>query len=126
MAEYDLTQKLIPHLDRHLAIPLLGHLSDIGLFPAEQLTKAQYDLVKGTNMVDYVKALHDQLPAGAESRDFEKLRGDATRRYEELQKQAQPVIKVIEDPEAVAKLKSGLDKERNLQLLETEYHVCYL
>ena len=41
MAEYDLTQKLILHLDRHLAIPLLTHLSDIAIFPPEQLAKAQ-------------------------------------------------------------------------------------
>lgn len=53
MADYDLTQvsihpsdkadnqKLIPHLDRHLAIPLLNHLSDIAIYPAEQLAKAQ-------------------------------------------------------------------------------------
>jgi translation initiation factor 3 subunit E len=41
MAEYDLTAKLIPYLDRHLAIPLLSHLTDTGLFPAQQLAKAQ-------------------------------------------------------------------------------------
>jgi hypothetical protein len=90
MAEYDLTQvrltfppsawgaamgsrwrtslqKLIPHLDRHLAIPLLNHLSDIAIFPAEQLAKAQYDLVKGTNMVDYVEQLYEQAKADGAS-----------------------------------------------------------
>lgn len=80
MAEYDLTQvrlhrlvntkqqeylltfqKLIPHLDRHLAIPLLAHLSELEIFPADQIARAQYDLVKGTNMVDYVQQLHEQI-----------------------------------------------------------------
>ncbi|WWC98263.1 eukaryotic translation initiation factor 3 subunit E [Kwoniella sp. B9012] len=93
MAEYDLTQKLIPHLDRHLAIPLLNHLSDIAIFPAEQLAKAQYDLVKGTNMVDYVEQLHEQAKTG-ESRDFAKLREEATAKYQELQEKAQPVMKI--------------------------------
>lgn len=60
-------QKLIPHLDRHLAIPLLNHLSDIAIFPAEQLAKAQYDLVKGTNMVDYVEQLYEQAKADGAS-----------------------------------------------------------
>jgi translation initiation factor 3 subunit E len=36
---------------------------------------------------------------------------------------AQPVMKVIEDPEAVAKLRSGGDREKNLDLLRTEYNV---
>ena len=34
-------QILIPHLDRHLAIPLLTHLSETSLFPAEQVARAQ-------------------------------------------------------------------------------------
>ncbi|WWC65295.1 eukaryotic translation initiation factor 3 subunit E [Kwoniella dejecticola CBS 10117] len=122
MAEYDLTQKLIPHLDRHLAIPLLNHLSDVAIYPAEQLAKAQYDLVKGTNMVDYVESLHEQAGAG-ESRDFAKLREEATARYQELQEKAQPVMKVIEDPDAVAKLRSGVDKDKNLDLLKSEYNI---
>lgn len=60
-----IVQKLIPHLDRHLAIPLLAHLSDISLFPAEQLARAQYELVKGTNMVDYVQQLQEQIGGDA-------------------------------------------------------------
>lgn len=40
MAEYDLTQKLIPHLDRHLVIPLLDHLSESEGFDAAQIAKA--------------------------------------------------------------------------------------
>jgi translation initiation factor 3 subunit E len=32
-------------------------------------------------------------------------------------------MKVIEDPEAVAKLRSGIDKEKNLDLLRSEYNV---
>ncbi|KAL7420863.1 eukaryotic translation initiation factor 3 subunit E [Cryptotrichosporon argae] len=126
MAEYDLTQKLIPHLDRHLAIPLLDHLADVGTFPAEQVSKAQYELVKGTNMVDYALEKYQQVKAeGAdvEPRDFDRLRAEATTRFETLQAAAQPVLKVIEDPEAIAKLKSGVDKEKNLELLRSEYNI---
>jgi translation initiation factor 3 subunit E len=70
MAEYDLTQKLIPYLDRHLAFPLLSFLSDHDLFPADQIVRAQYELAKETNMVDYAAGLFNQvypdqeLPAG--------------------------------------------------------------
>jgi len=122
MAQYDLTQKIIAHLDRHLAIPLLEHLSETAIFPAQQIAKAQYDLVKGTNMVDYVEQLHEQS-GEAESRDFAKLRADATTRYQQLQEMAQPVMKVIEDPEAVTKLRSGGDREKNLDMLKSEYNI---
>nr|ODN96774.1 eukaryotic translation initiation factor 3 subunit E [Cryptococcus depauperatus CBS 7855] len=122
MAQYDLTQKLIPHLDRHLAIPLLTHLYEIELYPADQLVKAQYDLAKGTNMVDYVEQFHAQL-GNAEPTDFEKLRQGATAKFQQLQEKAQPVTNVIGDPDAVAKLKSGGDKEMNLEMLRSEYKI---
>lgn len=61
MANYDLTQTMIPYFDRHLAFPLLAHLADSELFPVEQVTAAQYELAKGTNMVDYAVSLFQQL-----------------------------------------------------------------
>lgn len=61
MAAYDLTQKLVPYLDRHLAFPLLAHLAETSLFPPEQIHQAQYELAKGTNMVDYAITLFEQL-----------------------------------------------------------------
>ena len=122
MAEHDLTQKLIPHLDRHLAIPLLGHLADVASFPQEQIARAQYDLVAGTNMFDYIQSLAEQVNVN-DNKDFAKLRQEATDKYNTLQKQAEPVMKVIEDPEAVAKLRSGSDRDKNLDMLRAEYNV---
>lgn len=71
MAQYDLSKTLIPYLDRHLSFPLLAHLSETGLFPAKEVTAAQYELAKGTNMFDYAKGLFESIypgetvPAGA-------------------------------------------------------------
>ena len=73
MAEYDLTKTIIPYLDRHLAFPLLAHLVETNLFPVEEVQVAQYELAKGTNMVDYTVSLFEQLypdqpvPAGLQS-----------------------------------------------------------
>lgn len=61
MAEYDLTRTIIPYLDRHLVFPLLTHLHECGLFAPEQVAGAQYELAKGTNMVDYIVSLYEQL-----------------------------------------------------------------
>ena len=71
MAQYDLSKTLIPYLDRHLSFPLLAHLGETGLFPAKEVTVAQYELAKGTNMFDYAKGLFEGIypgetvPAGA-------------------------------------------------------------
>jgi translation initiation factor 3 subunit E len=57
---------LVTNLDRHLAIPLLDHLAETDLFQPQQILKAQYELVKETNMVDYVESLYSQAnEAGA-------------------------------------------------------------
>jgi translation initiation factor 3 subunit E len=61
MAEYDLSKTIIPYLDRHLAFPLLAHLVETSLFPVEQVQAAQYELAKGTNMLDYAVSLFEQL-----------------------------------------------------------------
>ena len=63
MAEYDLPKTIIPYLDRHLAFPLLAHLVEAALFPVEEVQTAQYELAKGTNMVDYAVNLFEQLNA---------------------------------------------------------------
>ena len=61
MAEYDLTKTIIPYCDRHLVFPLLAHLVENELFAAEEVQKAQYELAKETNMVDYAVSLFEQL-----------------------------------------------------------------
>ena len=61
MTEHDLSQTLIPYLDRHLAFPLLTHLVETGLYPAQQIFIAQYGLAKATNMFDYAANLFAQI-----------------------------------------------------------------
>lgn len=61
MAEHDLTQKIIPYLDRHLAFPLLDYLYETNAFPEEQLWAAQYQLAQGTNMIDYALDIFKKL-----------------------------------------------------------------
>jgi translation initiation factor 3 subunit E len=61
MADYDLTRTIIPYLDRHLVFPLLTHLHESGSFAPDQIAVAQYELAKGTNMVDYIVSLYEQL-----------------------------------------------------------------
>ncbi|KAI0031370.1 eukaryotic translation initiation factor 3 subunit 6 [Vararia minispora EC-137] len=122
MAEYDLTKTIIPYLDRHLAFPLLAHLVETNIFPVEQVRAAQYELAKGTNMVDYAVNLFEQLhPDGEVPAEFSAKREKALSTNERLQQEAQAVLDVIEKPEVAQAMRQ--DKNQNLQFLKDSYGV---
>ena len=66
MAEWDLSQKVIPYLDRHLAFPLLAYLTETRLFPPQEVQAAQYELARKTNMVDFAISLFETVHPGEE------------------------------------------------------------
>ncbi|SOV08368.1 Eukaryotic translation initiation factor 3 subunit E [Ustilago sp. UG-2017a] len=123
MAEkYDLTQTLLPYLDRHLGLPLLSHLAGSGIFSEADIAKAQHELAKNTSMVDYALQLHKQAypnqPAPAE---IEKQRETAIALNDKLGSEVDHVLNVIQDPSVVSALKQ--DKTQNLQWLEEKYNL---
>jgi hypothetical protein len=61
MAQYDLTAKVAPYLDRHLVFPLLEFLQDKQLYADDQILKAKIELLAKTNMVDYAMDIHKSL-----------------------------------------------------------------
>ncbi|KAF8491151.1 eIF3 subunit 6 N terminal domain-containing protein [Russula emetica] len=120
MAEYDLTRTIIPYLDRHLVFPLLTHLHESGLFTLEQVAAAQYELAKGTNMVDYIVSLYEQLNPDSEvPQEFAAKREKAVAINEQLQQEAQAVLDVIENPDVAQALRQ--DKNQNLTYLKDNY-----
>ncbi|KAG6828423.1 hypothetical protein H0H92_008046 [Tricholoma furcatifolium] len=122
MAEYDLSKTIIPHLDRHLAFPLLAHLVETKLFSEKEVTAAQYDLAKGTNMFDYAVNLFEQIhPDEAIPAEFDDKRKNAVSTHERLQQEAQAVLDVIENPDVAQALRQ--DKNQNLQYLKDNYNL---
>lgn len=63
----DLTSHLIPHLDRHLVLPLLDFLEAREAYSHQEVLKAKYDLMRSTNMVNYVLDLKRELEGESES-----------------------------------------------------------
>ena len=61
MADYDLTPRIAPNLDRHLVFPLLEFLQERGLYPNEHILKFKIELLNNTNMVDYAMDIHKSL-----------------------------------------------------------------
>ena len=62
----DLTSKLLPHLDRHLALPLLDFLENRGTYTHEAVLKAKYQLLLPTNMVTFVLGLKREIDGTTE------------------------------------------------------------
>lgn len=61
MANYDLTPRIAPHLDRHLVFPLLEFLQEREMYSEAQLLKNKIELLSKTNMVDYAMDIHKSL-----------------------------------------------------------------
>ncbi|KZP04529.1 hypothetical protein FIBSPDRAFT_878425 [Athelia psychrophila] len=122
MAEYDLSKTIIPYLDRHLAFPLLNHLAELAIFPVADVQAAQYELAKGTNMVDYAVSMFEELnPDTPVPDEFAAKRENALSTNERLQQEAQAVLDVIENPDVAQALRQ--DKAQNLQYLKDNYNV---
>ncbi|KAF7981184.1 hypothetical protein HWV62_34493 [Athelia sp. TMB] len=122
MAEYDLSKTIIPYLDRHLAFPLLNHLTELAIFPVADVQTAQYELARGTNMVDYAVSMFEELnPDKPVPEEFAAKRENAVSTNERLQQEAQAVLDVIENPDVAQALRQ--DKAQNLQYLKDNYNL---
>ncbi|KAJ1643022.1 eukaryotic translation initiation factor 3 subunit E [Coemansia erecta] len=120
MAEYDLTLRMIPSLDRQLVFPLLEFVSMKKVYKAEDMLKAKFELLSNTNMVDFTgelyKQIHntDELPA-----DFAKRNEEVIKKLEECEQKTEHIREVIENPEVVGSLRQ--DKLQNMKLLRDNY-----
>jgi translation initiation factor 3 subunit E len=120
--KYDLTQTLVPFLDRHLIFPLLQFLEQEDMYPAEDLTQAKYDLLRPTDMTDYIaslwKEIHDsdEIPV-----EFIEKREHVLATLQKLEEDSQKVLSVLEDQEVVSALRQ--DKTQNLQYLKEHHNV---
>ncbi|KAI0404123.1 eukaryotic translation initiation factor 3 subunit [Xylaria palmicola] len=127
MADYDLLPKLLPYLDRHLIFPLLEHQAnrlpedadDAALRP---ITRAKYELLKSTNMTDFVGNLQaeleglDQPPA-----EFDEKRQKVIQRLEQFEESTSKLTDLLGREDVVGNLRS--DKVANLEFLKNEHGV---
>ncbi|KAK9674685.1 eukaryotic translation initiation factor 3 subunit E [Basidiobolus ranarum] len=116
MAQYDLTSKMVPYLDRHLVYPLLEFLSLKEIYPEEDILQAKYDLLSKTNMIDTAAELFKQIHHVEEApTEFTDKRKNVIDTLEGLQSEAGKVLEVIENPDVISALRQ--DKLQNLQFL---------
>lgn len=128
MAEYDLMPKLVGHLDRHMIFPLLefatGQIPEDDDAKTREITKAKYELLKTTNMTDFVGNLKadlenlDEIPA-----EFNDMREKVLTRLSQFEEDTSKITGLLGREEVVNNLRS--DKVANLEFLKKEHEVCY-
>ena len=120
--ENDLLPKLIPHLDRHLIFPLLEFLSNQDSEEGDEITKTKYELLKQTNMTDYVASLWRELNNSDETpEEFVQKREEVLQRLSLFTEETSKIDELLSDDSVVSNLRS--DKVANLKFLETNYDI---
>ncbi|KAI9818003.1 MAG: eukaryotic translation initiation factor 3 subunit E [Phylliscum demangeonii] len=126
--QHDLLPKLIPHLDRHLVFPLLEFISSpdnestvtSSALSPEEITQTKYELLKQTNMTDYVANLWREIHQADEvPEEFVRKREEVLNRLQLYMEESSKITELLENPEVVNSLRS--DKLANLQYLK-EHH----
>lgn len=115
--QYDLLPRLIPYLDRHLIYPLLESREE-----DKEILQAKYELLKHTNMTDYVANLWKEINNSDTIPDeFVKKREEVVAKLEHYQQQSEKITELLGDEEVVGNLRS--DKAANLRYLEEQHGV---
>jgi len=124
MAEWELTSKLGPFLDRHLVIPLLEFLSVNGkdIYDENDLLKGKLDLLSGTNMIDFAMDVHKTLyPDQDVPQELVEKRPKVVEEFDRLQRQTKPLQDIFGDEEVSQQLQSTRDTQQLVDYL-TQNH----
>ncbi|KAJ8101733.1 eIF3 subunit 6 N terminal domain-containing protein [Lipomyces tetrasporus] len=122
-ASYDLVPRILPYLDRLLIFALLEHLSEQKLYPADALLQAKYDVMKDTNMTDYVSETYKSIH-GADATvpdEITERRKVVLEKLDEFEKKAEKVLEIVRNPEVVNALRS--DRAQNFTYVKENYGV---
>ncbi|OJD24345.1 eukaryotic translation initiation factor 3 subunit E [Blastomyces percursus] len=122
--EYDLLPKLMPYLDRHLVFPLLEFTSgqEEEDEQVDEITKAKYELLKHTNMTDYVATLWQEINnSDTMPEEFVKKREEVVRKLQQYVEDSSKITELLQDDSVVSNLRN--DKAANLKFLEEQHGV---
>lgn len=128
ISSYDLLPKLVTHLDRHLVFPLLefaaGEVPEDNDELNREITKAKYELLKKTNMTDYVANLWCDLEGKETPPDeFAVRRQKVIARLEKFEEDTSVITSLLLRDDVVANLRS--DKVANLEFLKKDHDVSF-
>jgi translation initiation factor 3 subunit E len=115
--EWDLLPKMLPYLDRHLIYPLVADQE-----PSDDLTKFKFELLKVTNMTDYVGGLEAEIEGLHDvPKEYEKKKAEVLKRREQYEEDTSKLRGLLEDADVVANFRS--DKVANLNYLKESHEI---
>ena len=115
--EHNLLTKIIPHLDRHLVFPLLNDMD-----PSRDIDKLKFELLKHTNMTDFVGDLEMELKGLSERpAEYDKRREEVLKTRQKYTEDTEKLTTLLESEEVVNNLRS--DKVANLAYLKDNHGV---
>ena len=119
--DHDLLPKLITYLDRHLIYPLVNFIGDD---EDPESTRAKYELLKKTNMTDYVASLYCEMEGVEEPpKEFAVKRQQVLDRLDKFEQESEKITGLLGREDVVTGLRS--DKVANLEFLKKEHGVCH-
>lgn len=119
---FDLVPRILPYLDRLLIFALLEHASEQKLYSEDVLLQAKFDLMKDTNMADYVTTLHKKISGSdAEVSEYVERREKVLEKLAAFEKESAELLQVLRNPDVVAALRP--DRAQNIAYLKENHNV---
>lgn len=121
--ENNLLPKLIKNLDRHLIFPLLQFVAEQQDEDNIDMTKAKYELLKSTNMTDYIASLYTEIHDVKEApKEFASKRQEVLERLELFEQETAKITELLGREDVITNLRA--DKIANLEYLKKDHDVC--
>jgi translation initiation factor 3 subunit E len=123
--EYAFLAQLIKRMDRHLIFPLLEHqllAEDISQERYDDLKLAIFNLLKNTNMIDYVGNLYKEIhKTETIPSEYAKKREEVLSQLAKFEEESAHLTNLLNDESVTSQLRS--DKVANLKFLEEQHGV---
>jgi len=122
--QHNLLPHLLPNLDRHLVFPLLNFIEEETPEDEDtsEVTQLKYNLLRQTNMSDFVGDLYAQLNNMSERpAEFTKKREEVLEKRVVFEEETEKIQNLLADADVVGNLRS--DKESNMRYLQENHGV---
>jgi len=126
MAEWDLTSKLSPFLDRHFLLIMLGQppFTQRDIYDENDVLRVQQDVLSKTNMVDYeIELFKQQYPEQEIPEAFSIRRENIIEKYNTHKNRLTVILELFENEEALVEIKKCEgDNKRVIEYLANNHN----